>query len=121
MDGRQAMLTRLYEALSRRDIPGALETLHADADLPDQLEGGRIVGHEALRAYWLGAFDLIVSESAVASFQPTSEDEGIVRVHHHVTGVEGGLWTDSETAYRVWFRDGLIARMETVGGAGEDR
>ena len=47
--------------------------MHADVDWPDGMEGGREVGHEAVRAYWTRQFGMLDSKVEPTGF--SSDDE----------------------------------------------
>ncbi|HYE45885.1 MAG TPA: nuclear transport factor 2 family protein [Caulobacter sp.] len=114
MDARKTLLTRFFQALDRQDIEGALAVMHPDADIVDQLEGERRVGHAALRDYWTGAFRMIRSENVPKAFQALEGGALRVTVHHHVTSPDGALWHEGPVDYRVEFRDGLISRIDQL-------
>ena len=42
---------RMYERFNARDIDAVIEPMHAEVDWPNALEGTRISGHDAVRAY----------------------------------------------------------------------
>jgi hypothetical protein len=74
----QDVLTRLYEAFNRRDVDTVLTALHPEVDWPNGMEGGRLVGHQAVRAYWKRQFAVIASTVLPVGF--VMLDDGRVRV-----------------------------------------
>jgi hypothetical protein len=52
MSPREDLLRRTYVAFNARDIDAALATMSAEVDWPNAWEGGRVVGHAAVRDYW---------------------------------------------------------------------
>jgi hypothetical protein len=52
----EVLLRRAYEAFNARDLDGALAPMHPDVDWPNAIEGGRVHGHAAVRAYWAAQF-----------------------------------------------------------------
>jgi hypothetical protein len=52
MSPESASLARLYEAFNARDIDAALAVMHPHVKWPNGWEGGHVVGHEAVCAYW---------------------------------------------------------------------
>ena len=99
-------IARMYERFNAREIDAVIELMDAEVDWPNALEGTRISGHDAVRAYWRRQF---------AEFDPRVEpvgfemlDDGRVRV---LVG-QGRVFHDYE------FRDGLIARMDVVAAEG---
>jgi SnoaL-like domain len=49
---------QLYAAFNARDIDAVLARMDPDVDWPDMLENRRLIGHDAVRAYWLHQFEL---------------------------------------------------------------
>jgi ketosteroid isomerase-like protein len=47
-------IAALYDAFNARDIDTVIAQFAPDVDWPDAWHGGRVVGHDAVRAYWLG-------------------------------------------------------------------
>lgn len=114
MDARRSLLTRFYRSLDVQDVEAVMATLHPDADFPDQIEGGRRVGHDDLRDYWLSAFKIIRTENSLVSTRDLDGGDLEAVVTHHVTSLGGKLWHDGPSTYRFRFRDGLIAGMEQI-------
>ncbi|MDO9337486.1 MAG: nuclear transport factor 2 family protein [Caulobacteraceae bacterium] len=114
MDARRTLLLRFYKALDTRDAGAIAAMLHPEADFPDQIDGGRVVGAAAVLAYFVRAFALIRTENALTAFSADGADRLRVRIHHHVTSVGGALWHDGSLDYRFTFRDGRIVRMDRI-------
>jgi ketosteroid isomerase-like protein len=49
---REEPLRALYRAFNARDVDTVLAAMAEDVDWPNGWEGGRVVGHEAVRRYW---------------------------------------------------------------------
>lgn len=114
MDARRRLILRFYEALDANDVDAVMALVHPDADFPNQLDGDRLKGAAAIRAYYERAFGMISAESTPLTFQAGPDNSLEVRVHHHVTSLDGGLWADEPVDYRFQFRDGLIARCDQL-------
>lgn len=114
MDARRALLLRFYKALDAKDVDAVMALLHPDVNFPDQLDGTRLQGTAAVRAYYERAFGLISAESTPTAFHPRRDGSLEVRVHHHVTSLAGGLWHDGPVDYSFQFRDGLISRLDPL-------
>ncbi len=52
MPNPEPLLRSTYLAFNARDIDAALELMHPEVDWPNAWEGGRVVGHAAVRDYW---------------------------------------------------------------------
>lgn len=114
MDARRTLLLRFYKALDSKDVEGVAAVLHPDVDFPDQIDGGRRTGAPAVLDYFANAFALINSDNTPTAFHGRPDGTMEVRVHHHVTSLEGALWHDGPADYRFTFRDGLIARVDRL-------
>ncbi|MGH9491138.1 MAG: nuclear transport factor 2 family protein [Terriglobales bacterium] len=108
----KAVVEQAYAAFNRRDIDRALALMAPDVSWPKASEGGRIVGKEAVRAYWTrqwAEFDPHVQPLAI-----TEEAGGRirVRVRQLVRSLAGDVISDSEVLHLFTLRGGLIAAME---------
>ena len=112
MSEEERLLRRAYEAFNARDIEGALELMHPDVDWPNGMEGGREVGHEAVRAYWTRQFGLIDSHVEPVGFEWGADGRVAVDVHQIVRGLDGELLSDGLVQHVYRFRDGLVTHME---------
>ena len=54
-------LRAAYRAFNARDVEAALELMHPEVEWPNAWEGGRVIGREAVRAYWTRQFESIQS------------------------------------------------------------
>jgi cation diffusion facilitator family transporter len=106
------MLRDLYAAFNARDIDAVLEHLTEDVDWPNGMEGGRVHGRAAVRAYWERQFTLI--DGRVEPVEITEREDGgvAVDVHQVVRSPAGELLSDTRVVHTYVFRDGLVARMD---------
>ena len=105
-------IEQAYSAFNKRDIDGALVLMTVDVSWPKASEGGKVVGREEIRAYWIrqwGEFDPHVEPLAM-----TEEDGGKirVRVHQLVKSLQGDVLSDSEVFHVFTVKGGLIAAMD---------
>jgi len=112
MADTKTIIKRAYSAFNRRDIDGALALMAQDVNWPRASEGGKVVGKEAIRAYWTRQwreFDPHVEPLAM------SEEDGgktRVKVHQLVKSLEGEVLSDSEVLHVFTVNSGLIAAMD---------
>ena len=106
------LLRSAYAAFNARDIDGALALTQPDVDWPNGMEGGREVGHDAVRAYWTRQWQLI--DPHVEPVSITQDDEGrfVVDIHQVVRDLDGDLLVDQHVEHIYTLRDGLIERMD---------
>ena len=114
MNEHEPLLRDAYAAFNARDIDGALALMHPDVDWPNGMEGGREVGHAAVRAYWTRQFLVIASHVEPQSFESDAEGRVVVRVHQVVHNVCGEPVSDREVQHAYTVRDGLIERMDIL-------
>ena len=112
MDDAQALLTRLYEAYNRRDFAAFSVLLTADIDWPDQIQGGRLVGRDAVRDYWAANDKVITIDAAPVSFDARSDGRIAVDVNQIVCNLAGQVWSDTCVRHIFTLRDGKVARMD---------
>jgi SnoaL-like domain len=62
-------LTATYAAFNERDIDEVLAQMAEDVDWPNAWEGGRVVGHDAVRSYWTRQWAEIDPEVQPQSFR----------------------------------------------------
>jgi ketosteroid isomerase-like protein len=105
------LLRRAYAAFNARDIDRALAVMHPDVDWPNGMEGGRELGHDAVRDYWTRQFGLIDSHVEPESFEDV-DGKIVVEVHQVVRDLDGALLADQQVEHVYALRDGLIARMD---------
>ena len=112
MANSKTIIEQAYSAFNKRDIDGALVLMMVDVSWPKASEGGKVVGREEIRAYWIrqwGEFDPHVEPLAM-----TEEDGGKirVRVHQLVKSLQGDVLSDSEVFHVFTVKGGLIAAMD---------
>jgi ketosteroid isomerase-like protein len=108
----EEVLRRAYEAFNARDLDAALELMHPDVDWPNGMEGGRVHGRDAVRAYWERQFDLINSRVEPDSFDELGDGRVSVTVHQVVRDLEGNVVSDTHVRHVYESRDALIVRMD---------
>jgi ketosteroid isomerase-like protein len=108
----EEILRGAYAAFNARDSDRVLGLMHPDVDWPNGMEGGREVGHEAVRAYWKRQFGLIDSHVDPLGFSEEDEGRVVVDVHQVVRDLDGVVVADQRPQHVYTMRDGLIARMD---------
>ena len=112
MANTQILIAQAYTAFNQRDVDSALALMTEDVTWPKASEGGKVVGKEEIRSYWVrqwSQFDPHVEPLAI------TDDNGgktRVRVHQLVKSLQGDVLSDSEVLHVFTLRDGLIAAMD---------
>jgi hypothetical protein len=108
------LLERAYEAFNARDIDAALAVMADDVDWPNGMEGGRVTGRDAVRAYWARQFALIDSHVEPKGFTTAEDGRVAVDVHQTVRDPHGVVLSEGRVTHVYTLRDGLVTRMDIV-------
>ena len=115
MPQTEDVLREVYRAFNARDVDAALELMHPDVDWPNAWEGGRVIGHAAVRDYWTRQFAAISSHVEPDRFHHGDDGAVTVEVHQVVHDAKGGeLLSDSHVRHRYAFGGGLVVRMDVL-------
>jgi hypothetical protein len=113
-------LTATYAAFNARDIDRVLAQMTEDVDWPNAWEGGRVVGHDAVRDYWTRQWAEIDPEVQPKSFKRLPNGRIEVTVHQVVRSPGGSVLSDGTVLHTYDFRDQRIARMDVSETADAD-
>ena len=118
MPGAEQTLRAAYRAFNARDVEAAVALMHPQVDWPNAWEGGRMVGREAVSAYWPRQFEAISSVVEPVDFVEQPDGAIAVSVHQIVHDAQTGeLLADTTVTHRYRFTDGLIVRMDVLESA----
>ncbi len=109
------LIRRAYAAFNVRDIDGALSAMHPDVRWPNGMEGGVLVGHEAVRAYWTRQWRTLDPHVEPVGMQRKHDGHVVVTVHQVVHDPAGALLVDQRIEHVYTLRAGLIAQMDIRG------
>lgn len=108
----QTLVAQAYSAFNRRDIDGTLALMSENVSWPKASEGGRVVGKQDIRAYWMrqwAEFDPYVEVLQVIDREAGKVD---VKVHQLVKNLKGDVLSDTELWHVYTIANGLIERMD---------
>jgi ketosteroid isomerase-like protein len=108
----EQQLRAMYDAFNARDIDATLAAMSRDVDWPNAWEGGRVRGHQAVRAYWERQWSEI--DPHVEPVSVTAQPDGrlAVDVHQIVRSPGGDVVADDRVIHLYTLRDGLVTRMD---------
>ena len=106
------LLMNTYNAFNARDIEGVLASMHPDVDWPNGWEGGRVLGHKAIRYYWTRQWEAIDPHLEPVGFDIDETGCTVVKVHQVVRDLEGSVILEGMVEHVYLFEDGLIKGME---------
>lgn len=112
------LLRRAYVAFNAKDIDALLAEMTDDVDWPNMIEGTRIVGHDAVRAYWRGQFETTDPQLEITGVRE-DDDATVLSVHQTLHDLDGNVLREGDVEHVYRFRDGKVARMDVriPGGA----
>jgi hypothetical protein len=119
MPSRRELVNTIYGAFNRRDVDAVLAWMRPDVDWPNGMEGGRVHGHEEVRAYWTRQWGLVDPNVEPVHIEDDEAGDTVVDVHQVVRDLEGKVLMDRMVRHVYSFRDGLIERMEIREAAAE--
>jgi ketosteroid isomerase-like protein len=111
-DQQEQILTAIYAAFNARDIDAVLEQLHPEVDWPNPWEGGRAVGHDAVRDYWTRQWAEIDPVATPALFTDREDGTIAVLVNQKVRSADGTEIGVGQVTHIYAFSDGVITRMD---------
>jgi hypothetical protein len=106
------LLRRAYAAFNARDVDAVVALMHPDVDWPNAFEGGRVRGHDEVRAYWERQFAQISPQVVPRAFAQRPDGRVAVDVHQVVRSLRGETLADGTVVHVYTLRDGLVERMD---------
>jgi len=101
-----------YQAFNQRNIDNALATMQKDVQWSKAWEGGYIIGHDEIRAYWTRQWAEINPTVQPTSFFERPNGSLEVMVHQIVKSLDGNMIFDGVVMHIYTFIDGLIKKMD---------
>ena len=121
MADQKTVIAQAYAAFNRRDVDRVLALMSDNVSWPKASEGGRVMGKDEIRAYWIRQwkeFDPHVEPLEVIEREGGKAE---VRVHQLVKSLGGDVLFDGEVWHVHTIVGGLIERMDLKEeAAGED-
>jgi hypothetical protein len=108
----ESLLRRAYAAFNARDVDAVVALMHPGVDWPNAFEGGRVRGHDEVRAYWMRQFAVIDPQVMPRGFALRDDGRVAVFVHQVVRSPAGEVLADGAVVHVYVLRDGLVERMD---------
>ena len=112
MKSAPELLREAYAAFNRRDIASVLALMNSDVDWPNGMEGGRVRGHDEVRAYWTRQWAVVDPYVEPARIVEGDSGDMVVEVHQVVRDLAGKVLVDRMVQHVYRIRGGLIERMD---------
>ena len=106
------VLRGVYAQFNARDIDTVLTRMHAEVDWPNGMEGGRVYGHEGVRAYWTRQWAVVDPHVVPVGFATEADGRVAVTVQQTVRDLAGKVLVDRLVEHVYSMEDGLIRGME---------
>jgi hypothetical protein len=105
-------IAALYEAFNARDVDAVVAQFAPDVDWPDAMRGTRVVGADAVRAYWLGQWEVVDLAVDPRRVRELTDGRLEVLVQQVVRDRDGDLLSSAVVLHTYTFRGDLITRMD---------
>lgn len=112
----QELIFQAYSAFNQRDVDASLILMSENVSWPKASEGGRVVGKQEIRDYWMrqwAEFDPRVDVLEVVEREAGKTD---VKVHQLVKNLKGDVLSETELWHVYTIANGLIERMDVKEG-----
>ena len=110
---REDALRAIYAAFNAREIDTVLATMTPDVDWPNAWEGGRVVGHGAVRDYWTRQWSEIDPTVSPVGFTQREDGRVAVDVAQTVRSLGGEVIAEGRVVHVYAFDPaGRVARMD---------
>ena len=117
---QEALLRRMYEVFSTDEREAFMQRcLAPDVDWPNVLDGVRLHGREAVRAYWARQFAAGHPLVRLEGLRPGEDGAAVVAtVRPGMRDASGDRWAEETVEHVYRFdADGLVARIDVRAGA----
>ncbi len=114
--GRQVLLLRAYLAYNAQDLDRLLALVSEDVDWPDGV-GGRILGRQALAAYWTEQWERVRAHDHPVAFHQRDDGRVAVHVRQVVWSLDGSERSRGEFVHVHRVGDAHIDGMDIEGSA----
>ena len=118
MTNNEALVRKLYQGFSRRDIPAVLTVLAENVAWANGMDGGHVHGREAIRDYWTRQWASIAPQVHPLQFTLGKDGATTVEVHQIVRDLAGKVLLDETVRHVFRIEDNLVTRfdIENAGG-----
>jgi ketosteroid isomerase-like protein len=106
------VITPLYEAIAARDADALAAHLAPDVDWPEPVQGGRIVGRDAVREHWAGQWAVLDMRMHPRRVRGLPDGRVEVLVEQVVRDTDGDLLGGATVLHTYTLAGGLVTRMD---------
>ncbi|WP_369138579.1 nuclear transport factor 2 family protein [Modestobacter versicolor] len=102
----------LYDAFNARDIDAVVACFAPDVDWPDAMHGGRVLGADAVRAYWLDQWEVVDWHVVPRRVRELPDGRVEVLVEQTVRDRDGDLLSHAAVLHTHTYTGSLISRTD---------
>lgn len=106
-----SLIEKAYAAFNNRDIEMALSTFHPDVEWPKAFEGGYIIGHNEIRAYWTRQWSEINPNVEPVNIIGRQDGKYEVKVKQVIKDLQGNLLFDGIVKHIYTLDENLLRSM----------
>ena len=107
----QLLVEKLYPDFNARNIDMILPHFTDDIDWPNGMTGGREIGKDAVREYWINQWKVISSQVTPISYRELDEIV-VLEIQQLVKDMDGEMLSDGVVFHTYSFDNQKIVRMD---------
>lgn len=111
-ENSRQLLEAVYRLFNARDIDGIFQHMYPDVDWPNSMEGGRVLGLDAVRVYWTRQWKVVDPYVEPTAFALASDGRIVIDVHQVVKDLAGHELINQHIEHLYTIENGLIRKME---------
>lgn len=112
----QPIFRQLYQDFNARRADAVLAKMHPGVEWPKAFEGGYVIGHDEIRAYWTRQWEQINATVDPTGFVERADGRIEVTVHQIVKDLQGEPIFDGTVLHVYTIQDDLLRRMDIEVG-----
>lgn len=112
MSAASDLITRLHDALNRRDLDATMAQIHPRASFRDYLDGGQVEGLVQIRGFYQRLFDTLSPDLDLIALKTLPGGRVRADIQSSVRDRSGHLWSDTRVVAIYTITDGLISSVE---------
>lgn len=108
----QELIKNAYTGFNTRNIDAVLSIMHQDIHWPKAFEGGYVIGHDAVKDYWIRQWSEIDPKVEPVAITERPDGKIEVEVNQLVKDLEGNILFDGKVKHVYVITDGLLQQMD---------
>ena len=108
----QTLIKKAYTGFNNREIDTVLAIMHSDIHWPKAFEGGYVIGHEAVRDYWIRQWSEINPKVEPVAITERPDGKVEVEVDQLVKDMQGSILFNGKVKHVYVIKDNLLYSMD---------